>query len=93
MCVASDSRPIVVAMLLFVENKEEIGQSLGVSGVTRNYLIQYYYRSTMALILIIIIIRMYLLTNVITMFMIPMQLVLRADYNATSTSTFSVSMF
>ena len=42
MCVASDNRTIVVAMLLFVESEYEIGiivQSLGVSGVTRNYLI------------------------------------------------------
>ena len=42
MCVASDSRTIVVAMLLFVENENEICitvRSLGVSGVTRNYLI------------------------------------------------------
>ena len=41
MCVASDSRTIVVARLLFVENEYEIGitvQSLGVSGITRNYL-------------------------------------------------------
>ena len=41
MCVASDSRTIVVVMLLFVENEYEIGitvRSLGVSGVTRNYL-------------------------------------------------------
>ena len=44
MCVASDSRTIVVAMLLFVENEYEIGiivRSLGVSGVTRNYLTLY----------------------------------------------------
>ena len=43
MCVASDNRTIVVAMLLFVENEYEIGiivRSLGVSGVTRNYLIR-----------------------------------------------------
>ena len=41
MCVASDGRTIVVAMLLFVENEYEICitvRSLGVSGVTRNYL-------------------------------------------------------
>ena len=41
MCVASDSRTIVVAMLLFVENENEICitvRSLGVSEVTRNYL-------------------------------------------------------
>ena len=41
MCVASDNRTIVVAMLLFVENEYEIGiivRSLGVSGVTPNYL-------------------------------------------------------
>ena len=41
MCVASDNRTIVVAMLLF-ENEYEIGiivRILGVSGVTRNYLL------------------------------------------------------
>ena len=41
MCVASDSRTIVVAMLLFVENEYEVGitvRNLGVSGDTRNYL-------------------------------------------------------
>ena len=41
MCVASDNRTIVVAMLLFVENEYEICiivRSLGVSGVTPNYL-------------------------------------------------------
>ena len=46
MCVASDSRTIVVVMLLFVENEYEIGitvRSLGVSGVTRNYLTVFYY--------------------------------------------------
>ena len=44
MCVASDSRTIVVAMLLFVENEYEICitvRSLGVSEVTRNYLINF----------------------------------------------------
>ena len=42
MCIASDSRTIVVAMLLFVENEYEICitvRSLGVSGGTRNYLV------------------------------------------------------
>ena len=41
MSVASDSRTIVVVMLLFVENEYEIGKtvrSLGVSGVTHDYL-------------------------------------------------------
>ena len=44
MCVASDSRTIVVVMLLFVENEYEIGKtvrSLGVSGVTHDYLTTY----------------------------------------------------
>ena len=36
MCVASDSRTIVVAMLLFVENKRITVRSLGVSGVTKS---------------------------------------------------------
>ena len=42
MCVASDGRTIVFGMLLFVENEYKICitfRSLGVSGVTRNYLI------------------------------------------------------
>ena len=37
MCVASDNRTIVVAMLLFVENEYEIGiivRSFGVSAIT-----------------------------------------------------------
>ena len=41
MSVASDSRTIVIVMLLFVENEYKIAKtvrSLGVSGVTPNYL-------------------------------------------------------
>ena len=52
MCVASDSRTIVVAMLLFVENEYEIGiivRSLGVSGVTPNYLTSHINETTKGL--------------------------------------------